>query len=87
MTYSMVEDTPVSPRGAAIYYWGGEEEELYNDTNSIDTKKNDKEVDYLYASMFHKRTSYSQRRRRSTGKIIIMINNMVVYLTYDMKIL
>ena len=40
MTYSMVEDTPVSPRGAAIYYWGGEEEELYNDTNSIDVKEN-----------------------------------------------
>ena len=76
MTYSMVEDAPVSPTGAAIYYWGGEEE-LYNSTNSIDTKKNDKEVDYLYASTFHKRVSYSQRRRRTIGKIIIMFTVLV----------
>jgi len=77
MTYSTVEDAPVSPRGAAIYYWGGEEEELYNSTNSIDMKKNDKEVDNLYASTFHKRTSFSQRRRRPTGKIIIMFTVLV----------
>ena len=72
----MVEDAPVSPSSAAIYYWGGEEE-LYNDTNSIDTTKNDKEVDYLYASTFHKRLSYPQRRRRPTGRIVIMFNFLV----------
>ena len=76
----MVEDAPVSPTGAAIYYWGGEEEELYNSTNSIDTTNDKEEVDYLYASTFHKRISYSQRRhRRPTGKIVIMFN-MIAYI-------
>jgi len=76
MTYSMVEDAPVSPTGAAIFYWGGEEE-FYDDNSTKSMDKNDEEVDYLYASTFHKRTSYSQRRRRPTGKIIIMFTVLV----------
>ena len=56
--------------------------------------KNDEEVDNLYASTFHTRRPYSQRRHRPTGKVIIVfnkyvsvssdMNNMIYrYLTYD----
>ena len=55
----MIDEAPDSPRCAAIYYWGGGEEE---------SKENYSNLSNLYESTFHKRTSH-QRRRPAAGKI------------------
>ena len=64
----MIDEAPDSPRCAAIYYWGGGEEE---------SKENYSNLSNLYESTFHKRTSH-QRRRPAAGKIYAFLSFLLL---------
>ncbi|KAL7537535.1 hypothetical protein ACHAXR_007894 [Thalassiosira sp. AJA248-18] len=70
-----MEEAPVSPRGAAIYYWGGdwgeEDDNAQTNNNGGNTTKAvnneiEEETNYyanVYDSIFQKRNSFQHRRR------------------------
>ena len=63
----MIDEAPDSPRCAAIYYWGGGEEESKENYSNLSN----------FESTFHKRTSH-QRRRPAAGKIYAFLSFLLL---------